>query len=151
MGRGTKKRDFADLTYRPGKSGVTKLLGDLEGRIMEKIWKKESATVREIHQSLTTQQRDLAYTTVMTVMSRLAEKGYLRRSPEGNAFRYHPTCSRQEFLARASLEVFSGLAEDLSGPVLSAFVDRLGNAESNRLRELGQLIEEKRKKKPTTK
>ena len=151
MGRGVKKKDFPDLTYRPGKSGVTKLLGDLESQIMEEVWKKESATVREVHHALTTRQRDLAYTTIMTVMSRLAEKSYLRRSPEGNAFRYWPTCSRQEFLARASLEVFSGLAEDLSGPVLSAFVDRLGSAESNRLQELGQLIEEKRKKKPTTK
>jgi predicted transcriptional regulator len=142
-------KDFSDLTYRPGKSGVTKLLGDLESQVMEEVWRRDSATVREVHQSLKTSERDLAYTTVMTVMSRLAEKGYLRRVPEGNAFRYWPTTSRQEFLALASLEVFSGLAEDLSGPVLSAFVDHLGKAESKRLQELGRLIEEKRKKKNT--
>ena len=101
--------------------------------------------------ALTARQRDLAYTTIMTVMSRLAEKGYLRRSQEGNAFRYWPTSSRQEFLTLASLEVFSGLAEDLSGPVLSAFVDRLGKAESDRLQELGRIIEQKRRKKSTGK
>ena len=80
-------------------------------------------------------------------MSRLAEKGFLRRSPEGNAFRYWPTASRRDFLARASLEVFSGLAKDLSGPVISAFVDKLGKAESKRLEELSRLIEAKRAKK----
>ena len=151
MVRRAKERDFADLTYRPGKRGVTKLLGDLESQVMEEVWQKESATVREVHRALTARQRDLAYTTIMTVMSRLAEKGYLRRSPEGNAFRYWPTSSRQEFLTLASLEVFSGLAEDLSGPVLSAFVDRLGKAESDRLEELGRIIEGKRKKKSTGK
>ncbi len=114
---------------------------------MELVWRKGSATVREVHRTLTRRQKDLAYTTVMTVMSRLHEKGFLSREPEGNAFRYHPTASRDEFLADASLEVFSGLSEDLSGPVMSAFVDKLGADESRRLEELAKVIESKRKKR----
>ena len=43
--------------------------------------------------------------------------------------------------------VFSGLTEDLSGPVMSAFVDKLGANESRRLEELAKLIESKRKKR----
>ena len=140
-------KDFSDLTYRPGNRGITKVLGDLEAQVMDCIWERESATVREVHEALRDRSQDLAYTTVMTVMSRLAEKDFLRRAPEGNAFRYWPTASRQEFLARTSLEVFAGLAEDLSGSVMSAFVDRLGKAESKRLEELSRLIEAKRKKK----
>ncbi len=113
---------------------------------MEELWRKGSATVREVHRSLTRGEKDLAYTTVMTIMSRLHEKGFLAREPEGNAFRYRPNASRDELLARASLQVFSGLAEDLSGPVMSAFVESLGPEESERLQELAKLIAAKRRK-----
>ncbi len=141
------RKDVPDRIYRPGRRGVSKHFGQLESRVMELVWQKGSATVREVHRTLTRRQKDVAYTTVMTVMSRLHEKGFLTREPEGNAFRYHPTASREEFLAKASLEVFSGLTEDLSGPVMSAFVDKLGADESRRLEELAKLIESKRKKR----
>lgn len=114
---------------------------------MEELWRLGSATVRELHESLRRGRKDLAYTTIMTVMSRLNEKGFLEREPEGNAFRYRPTAGRDAFLAKASLEVFSGLAEDLSGPVMSAFVDNLGATEARRLEELAKLIDAKRKKR----
>ncbi len=139
------RKDDPNWIYRPGRRGVSKHFGQLESRVMELVWQKGSATVREVHRTLTRRQKDVAYTTVMTVMSRLHEKGFLTREPEGNAFRYHPTASREEFLAKASLEVFSGLTEDLSGPVMSAFVDKLGADESCRLEELAKLIESKRK------
>ncbi len=142
-----KRKDDPDWIYRPGRRGVSKHFGQLESPVMELVWQKGSATVREVHRDLTDRQKDVAYTTVMTVMSRLHEKGFLTREPEGNAFRYHPTASREEFLAQASLEVFSGLTEDLSGPVMSAFVDKLGANESRRLEELAKLIESKRKKR----
>ncbi len=141
----SKHKKASEWAYRPGRRGVSKHFGQLEGQVMELVWRKGSATVREVHRALNHRQKDLAYTTVMTVMSRLNEKGFLGREPEGNAFRYHPTASREEFLAKASLKVFSGLTEDLSGPVMSAFVDKLGADESRRLEELAKLIEAKRK------
>lgn len=133
------------LTYRPSRSGVAKLFGELEGEVMEEVWRSGSATVREVHQTLNHHKRGIAYTTVLTVMARLNEKGILGRAREGNAFRYFPTRSREEFLAQASLEIFSGLARDLSGPVMSAFVDRLSEGEARRLRELARLIESKKR------
>ncbi len=144
-----KRKDDPDWIYRPGRRGVSKHFGQLESRVMELVWQKGSATVREVHRALRMprRQKDVAYTTVLTVMSRLHEKRFLTREPEGNAFRYHPTASREEFLAKASLDVFSGLTEDLSGPVMSAFVDKLGANESRRLEELAKLIESKRKKR----
>ena len=142
-----KRGNTPGLTYRPGRPGVTKLFGELEGEVMEELWRLGSATVRQVHQSLQCGRKDLAYTTIMTVMSRLNLKGFLEREPEGNAFRYRPTASRDAFLAKASLDVFSGLAEDLSGPVMSAFVDNLGSAEAQRLEELAKLIDSKRKKR----
>ena len=141
-----ERKDHPEWIYRPGRRGVSKHFGQLEGRVMELVWQKGSATVREVHRALA-RQRDVAYTTIMTVMSRLHQKGFLARETEGNAFRYHPTASREEFLANATLTVFSGLTKDLSGPVMSAFVDKLGADESRRLEELAKLIESKRKKR----
>ncbi|MDP2210900.1 MAG: BlaI/MecI/CopY family transcriptional regulator, partial [Candidatus Aquicultor sp.] len=63
-------------SFRPSESGVRKMLGDLEADIMELVWEKDLASVREIH-GILERDREIAYTTVMTVMSRLAEKNIL--------------------------------------------------------------------------
>ncbi len=93
-----------------------KPLTPLELDIMEIIWDLEKATVRQVHETLR-KDRDLAYTTVMTVMSTLEQKGHLRRSLKGRAYLYQPTRSRktaisaqvQDFLDR----VFDGSAKPL--------------------------------------
>ena len=137
-----------DLTYRPGREGVTKLLGELEGAVMEVLWRLETATVREVHKALQTRSRRPAYTTVMTVMTRLFEKGLLGREPEGNAYRYAPSASQEDFLAQASRQVFSSLVEDLaSAPVMSSFVGRLGKKELEALEELAEVVEAERKRR----
>jgi predicted transcriptional regulator len=134
--------------YRPRGHGVSKLLGELEASVMERLWKAGSATVREVHASLSARREgELAYTTVMTVMSRLAEKGLLRRFREGSAFRYRPAVERETFIAEASRDVFSGLARDLRGPVMAAFVDGLDDAEAETLEQLARLIETRRRRR----
>jgi len=87
-------------------------LGDLERAIMDRLWaldpgKPEDAlSVREVHDSLA-QERDIAYTTVMTVLDRLAKKGMVTREREGRAWRYLPVSTSEELpahLRRDSLE-----------------------------------------------
>src|SRR5260370_34887541 len=62
-------------------------LGPLEERMLDGLWARGSATVREL---LEKDSPDLAYTTVMTTLDRLFKKGLLTRSEEGRAFRYAP-------------------------------------------------------------
>ena len=115
---------------------------------MEALWHLESATVRDVHKALQTRTRRLAYTTVMTVMTRLAEKGLLERTPEGNAYRYTPRLSQEEFLARASRRVFSSLVDDLaSAPVMSSFIDGLGEKELKAIEELAETVEDERRRR----
>lgn len=141
-------RDRAsEFAYRPGRDGASKAMGDLEGRVMEAVWKLGSATVTEVQANLAGATAKLAYNTVKTVLARLHEKGYLRRRKEGRAFRYLPSRSREEFLAEVSRNVFSGLAEDLSGSVAAAFVDGLAPHEVEALEELARVIEERRRKR----
>ena len=62
--------------------------GDLEAALMELLWRRERpTTVREAMSELTW-HRDLAYTTVMTVLDTLFRKGWLTREPDGRAYRY---------------------------------------------------------------
>lgn len=74
-------------------------LGDLERAVMDVLWDADGAvSVREVHEKLAT-DRDLAYTTVMTVLDRLAKKKVATRVRDGRAWQYSPAGSREEMTA----------------------------------------------------
>ncbi|QGK70236.1 BlaI/MecI/CopY family transcriptional regulator [Allosaccharopolyspora coralli] len=81
--------------------------GELETAIMEHLWSRgTSSTVREVVEELR-EERNPAYTTVMTVMDILHRKGWLDRERDGRAWRYEPTVSREEHAARLMREALS--------------------------------------------
>lgn len=78
--------------------------GDLESVVMDRLWSRgEAATVREVLTDLRG-DREIAYTTVMTVMDNLFRKGWLVRELDGRAYRYVPTHSREEYSAQLMRE-----------------------------------------------
>ena len=83
-------------------------LTDAELEIMHVVWELDGGTVRQVHEILN-QKRPLAYTTVMTMMNILEEKGHLARSKEGRAYRYEPV--------RPKTQVISGMVDDFVGRV----------------------------------
>ena len=92
-----------NASFRFNQKGLRKFLGDLECEIMELVWKlaNPTVTVREVFDALK-QDRDIAYTTVMTTMVRLSEKGLLRIVDKiGLANCYLPEYDREEFLSTA--------------------------------------------------
>lgn len=115
-------------------------LTDAELEIMQVLWDLERGTVREVYEVLR-ERRQVAYTTVMTVMGVLEEKGHLRRRKEGRAFLYAPTRPRQKVLASMVDEfvgrVFGGSARPL---VLGLAKDKKLSAED--LREIERLLKE---------
>ncbi|GIF50180.1 putative transcriptional regulator [Asanoa ferruginea] len=91
-------------------------LGDLERAVMDVLWDRSGpATVREVVDGLA--GRDLAYTTVMTVLDRLAGKGMVERERTGRAWSYQPIAGRDEYIAQLMLD-----ALDLSGERDAALV-----------------------------
>ncbi|MEU7751040.1 BlaI/MecI/CopY family transcriptional regulator [Micromonospora sp. NPDC049101] len=95
-------------------------LGDLERAVMDVLWDvvpgtSDGVTVREVADAL--DGRELAYTTVMTVLDRLAGKGMVQREREGRAWRYRPTASREAHIAQLMLD-----ALDLGGSRDAALV-----------------------------
>ena len=94
----------------------SRTLTEQELEIMKVVWELQTATVRDVYEALL-RRRKIAYTTVMTMMNILEEKGYLKKRAEDKAHVYRPAQAKakviramvQEFVQR----VFNGSAEPL--------------------------------------
>jgi predicted transcriptional regulator len=106
-------------------------LGELERAVMAQLWAAHGPlTVREVHDRL---ERELAYTTVMTVLGRLAKKGVVRQERDGKAYRYAAASSREQLAASLMLDALGDVGEDRAA-ALVAFVDQVGPEEVAALR-----------------
>jgi predicted transcriptional regulator len=93
-------------------------LGDLERVVMEQLWNAaDGATVREVHSALEA-DREIAYTTVMTVLDRLSKKDIVTREREGRAWRYYASNSREELSAQAIRHTVDRLETDRRAAML---------------------------------
>ena len=96
---------------------ATRVLGLQELQIMKVVWDRGRVTVRDVYEVLR-ERRQVAYTTVMTMMNILDQKGFLKRTPgEDRAFVYEPARSRQTVMRETVKEfidrVFGGSANPL--------------------------------------
>jgi predicted transcriptional regulator len=126
------------------RAGLTQVLGDLEAEIMECVWGGGATSVRDVHRCLL-ERRDIAYTTVMTVMSRLADKGLLVRRQEGRAYIYSPVVARDEFCVDVMKGLVGGAAGRMDRPALTHFVETLTDDDAAQLDMLAEIIAEKRR------
>ncbi|MGH2760679.1 MAG: BlaI/MecI/CopY family transcriptional regulator [Actinomycetota bacterium] len=109
-------------------------LGELELAIMAHVWKRGGeVTVPDVHRHLQ-RNRHLAYTTVMTVMSRLHSKGVLERCEDSRPYRYRAAVSREDYSAGLMLGVLEEFGDRPA--VLARFVERIGPRDAEILRKL---------------
>ena len=114
-------------SFHAGKSGLRKVLGDLEADIMEAVWARgpgARVTVREVVSDLHS-VRDPAYTTVMTVMGILTKKGLLEAHKTRLAYAYEATATRQQFTEQVVATVVQELLADFKEPALAHFVQAI--------------------------
>jgi predicted transcriptional regulator len=98
-------------------------LGDLEREVMTQLWAAgEPLTVRQVHERLS-RDRDLAYTTVMTVLDRLAKKKVVTQERADRAYRYTPAQTREEMTAALMLDALTASPDQ--DAALAHFVGRL--------------------------
>ena len=119
-------------------------LGPFEQQVLEEMWTRGSATVRELLEDGRIRQ---AYTTVMTTADRLYKKGLLDRVAEGRAFRYTPRLSAEELQRTVAVEGIQQLlgSGDAASHPLSYLVEALSVHDATLLDELQLLVERKRK------
>jgi predicted transcriptional regulator len=114
--------------FSPLSSKSKKVLGPLECEIMDVVWGQGRTTVSAVHKALR-DKKDLAYTTVMTTMSRLAKKNLLHQDTTSSTYVYTPALSREEFDRYVVKGVIRGLIDDYGDVVGECFVECLNESD----------------------
>jgi predicted transcriptional regulator len=127
-----------------GSATASRLLGPLEWKVLETLWSRDApASVRDMRPEFP----GIAYTTLMTTLDRLHRKGILARTKQGRAFLYRPQVSRTEFESVQAAHVLRAALQNggaTLGPLLSCFVDAVGDRDRALLDELEALVRARR-------
>ncbi|MGH2386009.1 MAG: BlaI/MecI/CopY family transcriptional regulator [Candidatus Limnocylindria bacterium] len=116
-------------------------MGELESSVMDVLWDRGGwLTPGEVHEVLAV-GRDLAYTTVMTILVRLWQKDRLDRQRDGRAFAYRPLLSREEYTATRMRELLAAASDRPTA--LSHFLETLSPNDRAQLR---RMLSERRKR-----
>ncbi len=129
---------------RPGQRGLALRLHELEAAVMDVVWGRrlDRFAVSEVLAVLE-QTREIAYTTVMTTVARLYNKGLLRRERDGKRYLYSPKLSREEFLESTAREV---LDRAVGKPqAIAMLAERVADASADELDALEELIQRRRR------
>lgn len=132
--------------FRTDRPGIRKVLGDLEAEIMELIWARptdQGTTVRDIFEILYGRRR-IAYTTVMSTMTRLAKKRLLRAEKSEHAYVYYPTLTEEEFVARFVDHLLEDLLVNFSGVALQRLATQPNTETTERAQRLLDQIARRR-------
>jgi predicted transcriptional regulator len=131
--------------FSPAHRGIKQVLGKLEAEVMQILWLQPGQAVSEVEAQLR-REREIARTTVLTTLDRMHNKGYLTREKQGKAFVYSPRYSREDFEHKMAQEVLGALLGGIGEPVLSTFVELIGEDDNN-LDRLEELIKARREGK----
>ncbi|MEE1808734.1 BlaI/MecI/CopY family transcriptional regulator [Streptomyces sp. BE133] len=113
-------------------------LGDLEDAVMTRVWQwNRPVTVREVLEDLQ-QERSIAYTTVMTVMDNLHQKGWVRREVDGRAYRYTAVSTRAAYSAALMNEAWSH--SDNPAAALVAFFGMMSAEQREALKDAMRIV-----------
>lgn len=103
--------------------------------VMHVLWDRKTGTVAEVRELI---EDELAYTTVLTILRTLEQKGFVRHELEGRSYRYHPAVSRDEaregHLHRILVNVFGGSPSALVEQLVTG--RKLPDAELKKIRKL---------------
>lgn len=107
-----------------------KILSDSESEIMEIIWCNGQTCVRDVLKELK-KRKKVAYTTVMTVMSRLHEKGVLtRKMNKSGAFVYEPISDKKTFVEKKAGKMIKGLLSEYGDVAVAQFLDVINSSKT---------------------
>ena len=116
-----------------------RVLGPLEEEVMEAVWKLGVVTVRDVLAVLE-RSRPVAYTTVMTTMGRLADKGLLRRTEIHPAHRYVALLSKQQYADSTCESVLDWLLAQFGEPAVAYFLDRVEREDASLIENLSEAV-----------
>lgn len=132
------------MKSEPTAQSLPHKLHELESAVMDVVWSRRWSTfsVADVREALS-EDRDLAYTTVMTTVVRLHDKGLLTRHRDGRRYVYAPRFTRRAYLEAAARDMLDASV----GPqgAMALLVEKVSEASSGELDRLDALIRKRRK------
>jgi predicted transcriptional regulator len=125
---------------------IAPITGELQLQVMSAVWRLGRGNVEQIRAELPPRYRG-AYTTVQTVLNRLAERGLLSRRKAGNAIEYRPKLSEAEYLSRSIAHTLAGASTDARQAALARLIGNLREDEVDDLRRLARQMSAKRRRR----
>lgn len=119
------------------------LLGPLEQDVMDAVWRLGDTTVRDVHAVLA-EDRDIAYTTVMTTMTRLATKGMLDRDTSGLAHVYRAAVARDDYARSTVGNVLTWLLNRYPEPAAAYLAEVVDDVDDVTRDSLARAVERRR-------
>lgn len=117
-------------------------LGELESIIMETIWQsKDPVSVKFVTETIQ-KNRSIAYTTTMTIMTRLVNKGILSRDLSGSTYLYKPKVNRDKFIAASAHKILYTAVASLGEEVLTHFLKEIQKLDPKRKQKLLKILDE---------
>ncbi len=124
----------------------TRISGELQTQLMAAIWRLGAGTVEQVRSEVPPRYRG-AYTTVQTVLNRLADRGLLSRHKVGNAIEYRPKISEADYLSRSIASTLSGASVGARQAALARLIADLDRGELSELQRMAREVGEKRRKR----
>jgi BlaI family transcriptional regulator, penicillinase repressor len=112
---------------------------------MSALWRLGSGTVEQVRIALPPRYRG-AYTTVQTVLNRLAERGLLTRRRGGSAIVYTPRMTEVEYVSRSIEQTLAAASSDAREAAIARLIRELGKDEITEIQRRGQELERKRRR-----
>lgn len=125
---------------------LSEVLGPLESEIMDVVWTQGEVTVRDVHTALEA-KRPIAYTTVMTTLGRLSDKGFLRRIEKQPAHHYAALVTRDQYARSTVKNVVDWLVDHFPDPAVAYFVDKVGEEDDEVIDRLRDAIEQRKRQR----
>lgn len=116
-------------------------LGELEKQIMEIVWQaQDPLSVSDVVKVLS-KKRKIAYTTIMTIMGRLVDKGVLTRKLDGKNYLYQPKVSRERFVAKSVHAIFTSAVSTLGQEAVTHFAKEIKKLNPKKREELLKMLD----------
>lgn len=130
--------------FIPSRAGPGAVLGPLEGKIMQVVWKKGSAvSVGDVHRALCYRGREISYSAVKAVLNNLTDKGRLTKTREGKVTFFAAATSREAFEAQVIASVVRSLKRNFGAAAIAELVDQLAVDEKT-ISEFERLIAQRK-------
>jgi predicted transcriptional regulator len=126
-----------DRARRRPTSNSRPIQGDLQAQVMSVMWRLETATVEQVRGALPPRYRG-AYTTIQTVLNRLAERGLLTRQRNRNVIEYRPAISEADHVSLSIARRLDAASSDARQTALARLIGELSDSELSALRRLAR-------------